>query len=59
MTGLLPIDGYNRGKSPIRNGKRMLNRKPRVMRIFASCGQSELAENTGDLRPSFYGYYYF
>jgi hypothetical protein len=37
----------------------MRNLNPQTIRAFDCCSVLEPAENTGDLRPSFYGYYYF
>jgi len=37
----------------------MLNHKSQLRFFFFPRNPLTLAENTGDLRPSFYGYYYF
>jgi len=59
MTGHLPIDVYNRGDILEADWEKMPDFDPIVIQMLNQRGVFGLAGKTGDLRLSFFGYYYF
>jgi len=59
MTGHFPTDVYNRGKSWNADWEGMANLDSHIILTLNPRGGFGPAENGGDLRLSFFGYYYF
>jgi hypothetical protein len=59
MTGHLPIDGYNRENTLSADWEEMTNFDPQIILTSNPWGVFKPAEKVGDLRLSFFAYYYF